>query len=52
LIVEGERSTKDALAEIQKSFNWFQQFQPGFQRPTLPGVFNPGQDTPDWKINL
>jgi NTE family protein len=47
LVAEGERSTKEALLEIQKSFNWFQQFQRGLKHPSLPGVINPFQDTPD-----
>ena len=52
LVEEGERSTKEALAEIQKSFNWFHQFQRGFRHPKLSEFINPCQDTPDQKINL
>jgi hypothetical protein len=52
LVAEGERSTKEALAEIQKSFNWFQQIQRGFKRPNLPGIINPFQESPDQKIKL
>jgi len=52
LVAEGERSTKESLVEIQKSFNWFQKFQRGFKRSSLPGVINPLQDNPDQKIHL
>jgi len=51
LVAEGERSTKEALAEIQNSFNWFQQFQRGFRHPKLSGFIDPCEDTPGQKVN-
>jgi len=52
LVTEGERATKEALADIRMSFDWFQQLQRRIKRPSLPGVINPCQDIPERKINL
>jgi NTE family protein len=52
LVIKGELATEEALTEIRRSFDWFQQFQRSFRHPSLPDEISPCQDTADRKLNL